>query len=299
MKFHFNYFLLIFFTVFLCFSFSIGSISQAINNSYTYNEKTGDSNTYDIIKADSTSGNYVPSVFPLNNGTTINYNEIVGDKIEFKVVVVNQTDIGMYKNVPFITEKLITPDRGSFLSSPIIGLGIINPPFNDSASAMNFYNNSVALHSSIITTNGDFISSVFNLTLGNETLFLNEKYNFRTGWLESSEDKIYFSNGTLSMDQAIQRESPTINNSLIGYSIDIIEIGVVIIPVAIISLISYSYYKFRKVNIYNNRNSSFTRYMQEKVKYSSKKSKQEPMPKHTSDKALDMIDEILKENENK
>ena len=312
----------------LFFSFMFIRISSIAQTSPTqpsdsYDVKIGDSNTYVVEKAQfKNKNNYLPlyrhKIIRLENATLIGFNLTKG--LKFKIGVNEFQEVGTFGEQPFVQQTVEDKNLGN-LASPvesqyqIVGFnlisniyqarpGIINPVFENKSSAVSYYNISYPIPNTYYhlstTISGDFIYSTLKYTANYSTFLMNNtllnEFNWKTGWLEKSTTMANYANGTFFFHDIIQREGS--NSNLIGFiknfTIITTSIGFALIMVAVIAFTSWSKSDQRRQN-----NLSFSNYLKNKFKYSKQPSKEKQNQSQSADKALTMIDEILKETKQK
>lgn len=282
---------------------SQGPSTTIQQSSLSYKAKPGDSNTYQVTKALYNNLNYIPNAgFQLENGTFMNFNITTNTKFSVKVVKINRTNTDIQQI--YINQTLYLPGKGTFQSRTQPGAGVIDPAFDSQSSAEMYYNSSMGiflLGFHHIKINGDFITVTTNTTFNsgnqiNETTIITQEFNWKTGWLETTHINSVYSNGTIAEDYQVQRISSGIINSIVGFSTSPIGLGAGILSLSVIGVVGLAYSKYHGQISQGNIDVSFPKYLQEKVKFSNTRKTQKSQKVHSSEKALDMIDEILKEN---
>lgn len=262
----------------------------------SYKVKIGDSNRYDVLKIQNQSNDYITSSGPLSNGTYVSYNLTKGDYITFVVTTINMSSTGattIYGN-----ESIFVHGHQPFQMQSMAS-GLVNPGFNTFTDAKSYYNSTFSGSNTTFTRHGDIISysPVFYSppasNSSTHTEFI-EGFNWRTGWLESIFIKSYFTNGTVLVEESLQRHSaPTLIGSITNISTNALEIGSIGLIIAIPVLIGFSYTKFSQASKNLSNSQSFPQYLSSKVRYSKKNPKKQPI--HSADKALETIESILEE----
>ena len=139
---------------------------------------------------------------------------------------------------------------------------------------------------------GDYIHTDYNYTLNSETEILRYSTNWKTGWLKYFDQRVIAPNGTTLLHMKIESLSNDLVGNIVNYSIDGVIILSLFVIVAIPSFVFYSYKKFTNSSL-QNKNVSFSQFVKNKSKKRNPRKISNPTQ---TNKALDMIDEILQEN---
>ena len=291
--------LLLLFILTLCiiyFSSSLTQVNSQVPDIYDYGvkikAKTGDSNS--IIN---NLGKHYFSTWVDSNGKFILVNITKGTTITVTVTAINQTTEGLSRgDQVYIQVNISIPGQKEIIGRETYGNSYIIPAFNNETIVDKYINDlTSSLQDSDLgisySVNGDFINA--ESSYNSSTLISTEQIslNWKTGWLESTEQNNIATNGTTLRYVKLERVSNNLVNNVISYAIEgatILSVGTI---VAVPILVFYSYKKFTTTSI-QNKNVSFTQYLKTK----GKKTKPKITRPTQTDKALDMIDEILQEN---
>ena len=258
--------------------------------------KVGDSNTYVVKRAKSLNANTFSGGIILANGSLLRFNITEGLKFVIKVVEINKSALGQEQ--VWVTTKVNIKDVGEVTSAVQRSIGVINPSFENKTSAIDYYNSTLNPNFQKLTITGDFISITTNNTFSNAIMFSEGKFNWKTGWLEMNHNLDMYSNGTVLTDYLVQKESNSnLINSIMSYTVSATEIGSVLIIVTIPALVVINYRNWSKSK--KQKGNSYTNYVKNRFRYSKETTKVKQPKAGSADNALSMIDEILKETDNK
>lgn len=285
--------------ILLVLSCSMNSEAQSPNINYSnlhYNVKTGDKNTYDLVKVILLNSEQSSGQFPLKNGSLMDFNIKKGEKIVITVITVNKSSND--NEQVFVTEKLTIPNKGSFVSQIMSESGVIFPSFENKSIALLYFNQTSYFGTPAnISFNGDFISFDSNQSyITNLTSLFKIVINWKTGWLESDHQYSVFTNGTIYEDFLIERERTDLVKTIIESGIFTIDLGLVLVLIIIPTYLVISYKRYTK-STNAQEIIPFSTFVKMKInKVNKKKEKQNKFIGHDTDKALAIIDEIIKEN---
>lgn len=273
------------------------TVTSQTSNPSTYNGrykvKVGDSNRYDVMKIQNYTADYITASAPSSNGTEVPYNVTKGVYFTFEVTAVNTSTSG--NQVVYGAQTIYTPNHQTFhFNNSPVG-SVINLGFDTYSDALAYYNqSSIGGSSHNISRHGDIIElSSISAGYSNISNSYIQTFNWKTGWLESIHVKLYTTNGTIIIEELIQRHSEDIIRSITNFSASVLELGSIIILIAIPVIIGISYRNFSQASRISGSSQSFPQYLQSKVRYSKKKPKKKPI--HSADKALETIESILEE----
>lgn len=237
--------------LFVSFSGFIGPVYSQTKFNSTYMANIGDSMTYEYTIVQVPKSFQPGGIVTLANNTGISYNITKG--LEFTVKV-------DHKNSPnniSIDELYNIPNKGILVSKPIIPKTFIIPAFDNSSMVSDYinYQNLFSNSTNFIystynsyTISGDYLSKTINTTENlcsppgcTPAFYLNDsailKWNWKTGWLDQSDEKVILPNDTILTWLQFQQIKFTSGGSSflnIDPSLIIIGAGILAIPVTVI-----------------------------------------------------------------
>ena len=215
---------------------------------------------------------------------------------------INQSTSGI--NQPFLQLKLNNPGHTVITSNDN---RVLMPAFDNLSIAKKYISDQDRYLSSYIfnqstsdfliyarySIEGDFFKFDYSYNFSTSIVTTNTSLNWKTGWLEYTQGKQVAKNGTIMLNFKFERVSSNLLSDVIDYSFTGLTIATIATVIIVPMFTYYSYRKFTKSPKVANKNISFSQYIKSKMKKNP--SKKIYSPTQTT-LALDMIDEILKEN---
>lgn len=291
---------IIFITILLSLSFTInatveGTIATSQASVSSYSVKVGDSNTYVITEANGSNFELT-----LANNTKITIAK--GDQFLIKVIATIQNSNDL-ENI-YINETLSIPGKENINLGTQFGSNYIQPAFADLTSAESYYKSNSTFEGFVVnkTKNNQrnmiylYSYEKINFT---QTLNVTQEWNWKTGWLESLSISSAFTNGTNSSVYQLQRKRLDLINTILADSNYFVGLSIITICLVVVILVGFNYSKYRSQISKEKNYTSFFEYLRKNLKFWNSKQKQTQRYKHDSDKALEMIEEILNETKEK
>ena len=296
--------------VLLIFIFcSILQVNAQSPNAYDYGAKykvkIGDSNEYRYTAVNNAGKNYLTSYLRSDNGSYLPVNITTSTTITVTVMKINQSTSGI--DQVFGQIKFNNPGHSVITSNDNLVLNYLMPAFDNVSFVKKYISDLNRYISSYISNQknypyliyvqysveGDYFKYDYSYNFSTSLITYKIALNWKTGWLEYNQAKQVAKNGTLMINYKLERVSNNLLIDIIDYSITGLTIVTIATVVIVLMFTYYSYRKFSKSPKVANKNISFSQYIKSKGKKNPSKKIYSPTQ---STRALDMIDEILKEN---
>ena len=221
--------------------------------------------------------------------------------IIYEVIDKNTTFFGAEE--VFVDYSINIPGSGT-LTSPISTLSgsyqyenYLNPAFtNESeikAFLTQFYGNNF-VEGVNYTFSGDYVTiKSYLIQTINYKQSSTTSVNWKTGWAQSIEQTIIFTNGSRT-ELKIEAGNGDFLNSMTNFVFNVAELAPMIIIPVIGLLLTLSYRKYSST-VTDKKKIPFSNFLKKQMTYTRKKSQNKSVP---SDRAIEMIEEILNETNN-
>ena len=221
--------------------------------------------------------------------------------IIYEVIDKNTTFFGAEE--VFVDYSINIPGSGT-LTSPISTLSgsyqyenYLNPAFtNESeikAFLTQFYGNNF-VEGVNYTFSGDYVTiKSYLIQTINYKQSSTTSVNWKTGWAQSIEQTIIFTNGSRT-ELKIEAVNGDFLNSMTNFVFNVAELAPMIIIPVIGLLLTLSYRRYSST-VTDKKKIPFSNFLKKQMTYTRKKSQNKSVP---SDRAIEMIEEILNETNN-